>query len=213
MRLLTVAPVSNSELATAIDNLGTLCMDTGNLKGAEQAESKALRIREESNLKADFPRSWYHLAILYLREHRSTKAREFAERAASAFFEDVNAVPEGKTGSLLVLASSLCQVHQYPEAIAKLQSVLQITRETYGPDKFPAGLSAFLLGYAYWQNGNISSASPLMQVGTEIIGKELGWAHPKSLSVMEQYAQFLRDEHRQDLARAVEMRVQRMRPA
>ena len=211
MRLLTVAPVSNPDLATAIDNLGTVYMDTGNVKGAEREESKALRIREESSLKADLPRSWYHLAILYLREHRSTKAREFAERAASAFSEDVNAVPEDKTGSLLVLASSLCHAHQYPEAIAKLQSVLQMTRDTYGPDKFPTGLTAFLLGYAYWKNRNLSSASPLMRLGTEIIGKELGWAHPKSLSVMEQYAQFLRDEHRQDLARAVEMRVQRMR--
>jgi hypothetical protein len=50
-----------------------------------------------------------------------------------------------------------------------------------------------------------------MQLGTEIMGKELGWAHPKYLSMMEQYAQFLRDEHRQDLARAVEMRIQKMR--
>lgn len=211
MRLLTVVPVSKPDLATAIDNLGMLYMDIGNVKGAEQAESKALRIREESNLKTDLPRSWYHLSILYLREHRSTKAKEFAERAANAFFEDVNAVPEDKAGSLLVLASSLCQTHQYPEAIAKLQSVLQMTKETYGPDRFPTGLSAFLLGYAYWKNGNFSSAGPLMQLGTEIMSKELGWAHPKSLSVMEQYAQFLRDGHRPDLARAVEMRIQKMR--
>ena len=38
MRLLTIAPVSPGDLAVAIDNLGTLYMETGNAKEAERAE-------------------------------------------------------------------------------------------------------------------------------------------------------------------------------
>ena len=128
-----------------------------------------------------------------------------------AFFANPNAAPEDKIGSLLVLASALCQSHAYPEAIAKLQSVLQMANEAYGPEKLPTGLSAFLLGYADWKNGNIASASELMQRGTEILGKELGWGHPVYLCVMTQYARFLRAEHRQDLARTVEQEVKSMR--
>lgn len=52
MRLLTIAPISNPDLATVIDNLGTLYMETGNVKEAEHAESKALKIREESDQDA-----------------------------------------------------------------------------------------------------------------------------------------------------------------
>jgi tetratricopeptide (TPR) repeat protein len=211
MRLLTVTPVSKPDLATAIDDLGTLYMETGNVKEAEHAESKALKIREESNLKSELPKSWYHLATLYLREHHPGKAREFAQRAVDAFFADASAVPEDKTGSLLVLASSLCQSHQYSEAITKLQSALQMTTETYGSSSFPTGLNTFLLGYGYWKNRDLTSASELMQRGSDIIGKELGSKHPAYLSVMTEYAKFLRDEHKQDVARAIERQVKQKR--
>jgi len=211
MRLLTIAPVSKADLAATIDGLGTLYLEIGNVKQAERAESKALKMREQAGLKSGISHSWYHLATLYLREHRSRKAKEFAERAVDAFFAHPNAAPEDKIGSLLVLASALCQSHAYPQAIAKLQSGLQMANETYGPEKLPTGLSAFFLGYADWKNGNTASASQLMQRGTEILGKELGRGHPVYLCVMTQYARFLRAEHRQDLARTVEQEVKSMR--
>jgi tetratricopeptide (TPR) repeat protein len=211
MRLLTIAPVSKPDLATAIDNLGTLYMETGNVKEAEQAESKALKIREESNLKAELPRSWYHLATLYLREHHSRKAKAFAQRAVDAFFADVNAIPEDKIGSLLVLSASLCRSHQYAEAIAKLQTAVHTAKETYGPNQFPTALSTFFLGYAYWKNGDLVSASEPMQRGSDIIGKELGSEHPAYLFIMAEYAQFLRNDHKQDVARIIEQQVKQKR--
>jgi tetratricopeptide (TPR) repeat protein len=211
IELLTMAPVSNPDLATAIDNLGTLYMETGNVKEAEHGESKALRIREESHLEAELPKSWYHLATLYLREHHSAKAEELAERATSALLADRNATPEDKIGSLLVLGSAFRQNSKYPEAIERLQSAYLMAKETYGSDTLPAGFSAFVLGYTYWKSGDFSSASELMQRGTEIMGKEPGWKHPGYLIVMEHYAQFLRDEHRKDMARAIEKQVKSMR--
>jgi hypothetical protein len=86
-----------------------------------------------------------------------------------------------------------------------------MANETYAPDTFPVGFSAFLLGYAYWQNGNLPSAEGRMQRGTEIMGKELGSEHPAYLTVMAQYARFLREDHRRDEARAIEEQVKRMR--
>jgi tetratricopeptide (TPR) repeat protein len=211
LRLLAVAPVSTPDLAMAIDSLGTLYMETGNVKEAERAESKALKMREEAGLTSEFPRSWYHLATLYLREHQPAKATNFAERAVNAFLADPSAVPEDKLGSQLVLASALCQSHQYAEAIEKLRRAVQMAKQTYGPGTLPTGFSSFLLGYAFWKSGDLSSAGGLMQDGAEIMGKTLGWKHPGYLLVMTRYAQFLRKQHRQDVARPIEQQVKRMR--
>jgi tetratricopeptide (TPR) repeat protein len=211
MRLLSLAPVSQPDIAAATDNLGTLYMETGNLKEAERAESKALKIREDAGLKSDIPKSWYHLATLYLREHHPHKAQKLAQQAMSAFFADAGAFPEDKIGSVILLASSYCQLHQYVEAIPELQKAVHIAEQTYGAETFPAGFSDFLLGYAFWKNGDRASAGELMQRGTEIMNKQFGWGHPDYLPVMTQYARFLREEHRTDEARSIEEQVKRMR--
>lgn len=207
MRLLTLPPVSKPDLAMAIDRLGMLYMATGNVKEAERAEIKALKMREEAGLKSELPKSWNHLATLYLRQHQPAKAKDLAGRAVDALFADASASPEDKLGSQLVLASALCQLHQYNEAIEKLQSTLQMAKETYGPDTLPTGFSSFLLGYALWKSGDLLSASEPMQEGATTMGKALGWEHPCYLLVMTRYAQFLRDDHREDAARTIEKQV------
>jgi tetratricopeptide (TPR) repeat protein len=206
MRLLTIAPVSQPDLADAIDDLGTLYMETGNLKGAEDAESKAMKMREATGLESELRQSWYHLATLYLREHQADKSRSFAQRAFDAFSKDMNAVPEDKIGAQFVLSASLCQSHRYLEAIALLQSALQLSNDLYGPEQFPTGLNTFLLGYAYWKSGDLVSANKLMQRGSDILGKTLEW-HPAYLIVLTQYAQFLRKAHKQDAAHAIEKEI------
>jgi len=50
-----------------------------------------------------------------------------------------------------------------------------------------------------------------MQSEAEIVGKALGSEHPGYLLMMTRYAQFLRDEHRQDIARRIEQQVKSMR--
>ena len=210
IRLFTLAPVSRPDLADAIDNLGTLYAETGNLKGAERAEKNALKMREAAGLESELPQSWYHLATLYLRQHRSANSREFAQRAAEAFLKDRNALPENKLGTLLVLASSLCQSHRYPEAITHLQSALQLSNDLYGPEQLPTGLNIFLLGYAYWKSGDLVAANQLMQRGSDILGKTLGW-HPAYLFVLTQYAQFLRKAHKRDAAHAIEQEIKQKR--
>jgi tetratricopeptide (TPR) repeat protein len=210
MRLLTIAPVSQPDLADAIDGLGTLYMETGNLKGAEDAESKAMKMREATGLESELRQSWYHLATLYLREHQADKSRSFAQRAFDAFSKDMNAIPEDKIGAQIVLSESLCQSHRYPEAIALLQSALQLSNDLYGPEQFPTGLNTFLLGYAYWKSGDLVSANKLMQGGSDILRKTLGW-HPAYLFVLTQYAQFLRNAHKQDEAHAIGQEIKQKR--
>jgi len=60
--------------------------------------------------------------------------------------------------------------HAYPQAIAKLQSGLQMANETYGPGKLPAGLSAFLPRICGLENGNTASLASSWN------GEQKSWA-------------------------------------
>ena len=211
MRLLTAPPVDRQALASNIDNLGTLYVEMGNVKEGEQAELKALKMREETGLKPELARSWFHLATTYTREHERRKARAYAQLAADAFLSDPTATPEDKVGSLFVLAFSLCQFHQYPEAIAKLQNAMQLIRVTYQPDQLPNGIGEFLLGYADAKNGDLVAAGDWMRQGTEIIANQLGERHPACFSVMVEYERFLRRTHQSEEAHVIEQRVKRVR--
>ena len=210
MRLLTIAPISQPELAATIDSMGTLYMQTGNLKEAEQAEWKALHMRQAAALETQLPKSWYHLATLFLRERHAAKAEHFARRAVQAFSQDPNAVPEDRIGSLLVLGAATCQMHRCPEAITQFQTALGLTTTTYGAERYATGLNLFLLGYAYWKSGEPAAARSFIERGYAILTKEVGW-HPVYLCFMTQYAHFLRAQHERQEARAVEEELKEKR--
>jgi hypothetical protein len=73
-------------------------METGNLKGTEDTELKAMRIREAVGLESELPQS--HLATLYLREHEAERLRLLAARAFDAFSKE--------SSLLLKTRSALC---------------------------------------------------------------------------------------------------------
>lgn len=211
IQLLTVPPVSRLDLARGMDDMGTLYMERGNTKEAERDEQQALQLRLESIRQSDLARSWYHLATLYLREHRPAKARDYAERAVNELLADGNSGPDEKMNALFTLAASLCGSHQYPQAIVTIQRANRLVNSIYRPDDFPAGFGAFLLGYAYWKAGATSSAGEWMKKGAAIMQKQLGWGHPAYLSMMTQYARFLRKTHQTAAAHNIEEQVRSAR--
>lgn len=211
LRLLKVAPVSETDLATAMDDVGTLYMMWGDTQRAERAEQKALEIREKEGLKAELPRSWYHLATLFLREHRAERARDYAKQAV----DQLGAVAESNSNDMMnaqfVFALSLCRLRRYPEAIATMQAALELVRRVYRPDEFPAGFGSFLLGYAYWKSGDAAAASDLMRDGSTLVLRQLGWEHPVSICIMAQYAHFLRNTHQKRAVRSMEKKLKEAR--
>ncbi len=212
IRSFRILPVSTLDLAAAIDALGTVYLQTGNVPEAEHAELKALKIREEAAQKPDLARSWYHLATLYLHQRRAAEARDYAARAVNELLSEPEASPDDKISALFALSLSLGLSHKYPEAIQSLQDALRLAKATYRPTDFPVGLGTFLVGYTYWKAGELAPAGELMREGTDIMGRQLGWWSPAYRSVMTQYARFLRDGHHKDAARRIEQNVERARP-
>jgi tetratricopeptide (TPR) repeat protein len=211
LRLLAVPPVSQADLAQAMDGIGTVYMARGELEQAELAEQQALHIREAHGLDSQLAMSWYHLATVYLHKRRADMAREYAQLAVDKLQADHNSSPDEQMVALFVLARSLCESHQYPQAIATMETAMRVVRSIYGPDDLPSGFGAFLAGYAYWQSGDLTSAGALMQQGVAIVGKQLGWDHPTCIEIMTQYARFLRNTHQRKAARTVEKELEQAR--
>ena len=74
--------------------------------------------------------------------------------------------------ALFVLALCLCKLRQYPQTIETMQEAMQVARSFYGPDDFPSGFGAFLMGYAYRQSGDPGG---LMLKGVSVIGMQIGY--------------------------------------
>lgn len=211
IRLLQPEPAASAELATAIDDLGTLYMMRGDLEQAEYAEQRALAIREAWGIRADLPLSWFHLATLSLREHQFKRARDYAELAVQQIDRKTSPDADEEMNARFVLGSALFRLHKDAEAIAMMESAMDVGRRTYSPDDFPLGFGSFLLGYVYWKSGNATGAAKLMENGAAVVERQLGWRHPVCLSVMTQYARFLRDTHQTAAARAIDDKLKEAR--
>ena len=90
--LLGHAGEKDGELATAIDQLGSLYVTMGRLREAEKEEIEALKLREALNDPLQIARSWVDLAALYLAKNKSDKARDFAQKALTEFVVNQRAV-------------------------------------------------------------------------------------------------------------------------
>ena len=211
IRIFKKPPVTRLELAAAIDGLGTVYLQRGEVAEAERAELRALELREEAGQKPELAHSWYHLATLYLHKRRAGPARDYAERAVNELLSEDHAASDDKISALFALSLSLGLSHKYPEAIESLQDALRLVKTEYRANDFPTGFATFLLGYAHWKAGEPDTAGELMRQGTEIMGRQLGWWSPAYRSVMMQYARYLRSTRQKDTARSIEQKVQSAR--
>jgi tetratricopeptide (TPR) repeat protein len=204
IRLLRTAPGADADRASAIDGLGTLYMMWGDTSQAERAEREALSIRQANGLSSDLAQSWYHLAELALREHRFDKARDYAQRAVDQLQAEPAPDADEEINARFALGAALVRLQRYPEAIAMMQTAIELVHRTYLPGDFPTGYGSFLLGFTYWKSGDLERARGLMKDGAVIIQKQLGWSHPICIAIMSEYEEYLRGTRQKEEARAVE---------
>jgi len=204
IRLLKTVPGDDADLAGAIDGLGSLYMMRGDIQQAERAEQKALSIRQAKHLAADLAQSWFHLAALALRERQFEKARGYAQRAVEQLLQQPHPDPDEQINARFVLGLALCRLDRFPEAIAIMQSAMEIVKRTYAPSDFPYGFGSFLLGLAYWKSGDADTARDLMKTGSAVVENLLGINHPACVAIMAEYERYLRSTRQNQEARAVE---------
>ncbi len=182
-----------ARLAEAMDHLGTMYAECGQLANAERVERKALKIREHENDILGIGISHMHLSVLFLGKRELSSAEKEAELAVRLLvLEQAGpASPEDRMGALINQSLVLCARGACATAIPELRRALSIAHTNYTNDSIPVGFTDFLLGYAFWKSGDSNSAGELMSRGTQQLSTKLGWGHPMYVRAMRQYGMFL----------------------
>jgi len=195
------------QLAEDLNNLGLLHGETGKLHEAQKEELEALRIRESLGGSLEIARSWNSLSGLYFKEHKYAISRDFAQRAMDEFSVNTQADVVDRITSRFYLSMAMCYTKDCPSAVPLLKDAVDMAKTAFKPNDYPVGEGKFLLGFAYWKSGDAARASESMQEGTAIMKEQLGGGHPTYLNALGQYAQFLRENKREEDAKAIELQI------
>ncbi len=204
---------SQSGLADEIGQLAVLHIAMGNLKQAEKDQMEALHIREQIGDPVGIALSWNDLASLYVRQRQFTEALDYAQRAMPVLASNPAVQAGDRIAIRLTLASALCGSHQCERAIPLLQEALELARDNFGVDSLAVGVDSYLLGYAYWQNGQMDEAADCMQRGIERMKIDWGWGHTLYVKAVEQYAKFLHKRGQTESAALEERELRHMTEA
>jgi tetratricopeptide (TPR) repeat protein len=183
---------SQARLVEEIGQLAVLHVAIGDLKEAEKDQMEALEIREEIGDPIGIALTWNDLASLFVRERQFSKALDYAQRAMAVLASNPGVQPSDRIAIRQTVAYALCGMHQCDRAIPLLQQALSLAYDNFGIDSLAVGVSTYLLGYAYWQNGQMDEAADYMQAGIERMKKDWAWGHPLYVKSVGQYAKFLR---------------------
>lgn len=205
--LLRGLPELSGDLATALNQLGKLHVLMGKRRESEKEEMEALKLRQGLGDRLQIAQSWNDLAVLYLKEQKFEKARDFAQQAEAEFTANRQASALDRVTVRSVLAESLCSLKDCASAIPLLKAALSEARTAFEPNNFTIGLCDYLLGDAYWKTGDIAAAEEHLKLGTTQMSAQLGWGHPVYLNALKDYALFLRETQRSEAANVVERQI------
>ena len=195
------------QLAAEISALARLHIAMGEVREAEREQLQALEIRESVGDPVGLALTWNDLAMIYIKEQKFKKALDYAQRAMVVIGDNPRVDSADRVAIRPSLGSALCEAHDYVRAIPMLKDALAVARSSFGPDSVSAAIASYILGYAYWQSGDMVDASTWMQQGTAGMKPDLGWGHPVYVDSMRQYARFLRAWGQLEAATNVEREV------
>jgi tetratricopeptide (TPR) repeat protein len=198
---------SQDELADAIGHIAVLHIAMGELREAEKEQLEALRIRETIGDPVEIALSWTDLADVYIKQLHYRKALGYSQKAVAVLADNPKVDVANRIAVRQTLAYALCGLQQCGEAIPLLKAAIELEKSSYGADSLMVGTGNFLLGYAYWQYGDMQQAAELMARGAARMKVDLGWGHAIYLNAMMQYAKFLRQRGQMEAAASAEREI------
>ena len=195
------------ELAEEIGHLAGLHLAMGELREAEKNQMQALAIRERVGDQVGIALIWNDLADLYFKKRQYKKALDYAQRALGVLADRPDVSASDRIAVRQTLALALCGVGNCEKAISLLKDAIELSKSSFGVDSLPVGIDEYLLGYVYWQNGDMNDAAEWMGRGIARMKVDLGWGHAIYVNAVRQYAKFLRKTGQTEAAASAESEV------
>jgi tetratricopeptide (TPR) repeat protein len=195
------------ELAEEIGHLAVLHVAMGELREAERNQMEALAIRESVGDPTGIALTWNDLADLYIKNRQYKKALDYAQRAMRVLADRPDVGASDRIAVRQTLAFALCGTGNCEKAIPLLKDALELSKSSFGADSLPVGIDEYLLGYAYWQSGNLHDAAEWMGQGIARMKVDLGWGHTIYVNALRQYAKFLQKTGQTEAAASADIEV------
>ena len=173
---------TNPDDAVAYQLLGLAYNELHRYQEAEEVYKEAIRINSK------YVEAYHGLGLVYKNLHHY-------KEAAEAFEEAIRLKPDFALSRLELgltfnkIAVDLSQQGNYPEAARFGERVLEISKETRGPDHLDTAAAFNNLALLYERMGQYAKALPLYQRALVIDEKTLGPDHPTTVTVLSNLAE------------------------
>lgn len=198
-----------SKLSTVLNSLAVVHIAMGDVRKSEKEEMEALRLREKSGDRLQLAESWSTLAAVSLKQHKYEKARDFAAKAVAEFTANPKADESDRIAAQYALGIALCSLKDCASSVPVLKQALDDARTHFSAQDLPVGMGEFLLGYAHWKLGDMTSAGREMHDAVTDMNAQLGWGHPTYMGVLALYAKYLHETRNVEAANDVERQIRR----
>jgi len=196
-----------SERLVARNDLATLLAIMGEEKQAEQEDRTVLAEAEKIGDAGAASLAWANLADIEALQKHFARAVGYSRRALQLNLDATSTPAIDRLLAEQALGFALAGDRQCEEAITVLKEVVSLSKSSYGSQSAEAGINQFVLGGAAGRCGDSADAAAWMQQGILRMKATMGTGHPGYLHAMSEYAEFLRENGRQEEADAAEREV------
>jgi tetratricopeptide (TPR) repeat protein len=179
------------DYASALENYAGFYSELGQLDVAAPMWKRALVLRQEIGDHPATALSFIRLAELALSRNRLREARQYLQKASDEAKAAPDLIDDDKALLFETQGWLAISEHHAPAAVAAYQNALQLLQRSRGAQHWLVGWEHMLLGRAYGESGDFTSASGHMQTGLTILGHTLGQKNPKYFAAELAYSRVL----------------------
>jgi tetratricopeptide (TPR) repeat protein len=179
------------DYASALENYAGYYSELGQLDVAAQLWRKAFHLRQKIGDHAETALSLTRLAEYALARNRVREADRYLQKASNEAKASPDLTDDEKTFFFEIHGWSAIAEHHAPAAVADYQRALELVEQSRGKQHWLAGWEHMLLGKAYAESGDFTSALASMQNGLTILDHALGQKNPKYFAAELEYSRVL----------------------
>jgi tetratricopeptide (TPR) repeat protein len=167
------------DYASALENGAGFYSELGQLDVAAPMWRKAFHLRQRIGDHTGTALSLTRLAELAVARNRIREAHRYLQKASNEAKASADFIDDDKAFFLETQGYLAIAEHHAPAAVAAYQRALKLVERSRGEQHWLAGWEHMLLGKAYAESRDLTSALANMQTGLKILDHALGQKNPK----------------------------------